>query len=201
MRAPDRTGPPQAGGQPARWPLGLLVLAELGLFVAAALLVGVWPVVAWTVASGVLGAVLLLRHAPRDLPALLELWQAPSGGARGLALARAESGDRLLLTLGAVWLVLPGLLTDAAGLALCLPPVRRQVLLAMGHRGPQRVRRRNEVRNRPPTGEWSPPPRAPGSRTPTAPVEVLPPEVAPPTPFDDSAPVVIEVRPGRRRDS
>jgi UPF0716 protein FxsA len=177
------------------------VVAELVLFVATVLLVGFWPVVAWTVASGVLGAALLLRHAPRDLPALLEVWQAPTGGARGLALARAESGDRLLRTLGAVWLLLPGLLTDAAGLALCIPPVRRQILLAMGHRGPQRVRRRNEVRNRPPTGEWSLPPRAPGARTPTAPVDVLPPEVAPPTPFDDSAPVVIEVRPGRRRDS
>jgi UPF0716 family protein affecting phage T7 exclusion len=212
MRAPDPAHQPRV---PSSWPFWLMLWAEAGLFAGAIWSVGFWPVLAWTCATGALGALLLLRGGSSHLSALLELWQAPTGGARGLALARAHSGDILLRTLGAFALLMPGLLTDALGLALCLPAVRRQLLVTTGHRGPQRVRQRREVRDRPPTGEWRVPPpgsegpfegiqpvspRSGGARVPTARVEVLPPEVAPHTPFDDSAPVVIEVRPSRRAD-
>ncbi len=175
------------------WSLAAGALVELGLLLLALALFGAWPVGLWTVGSGLVGAALLLRNGARDVVALLELWYAPSGGARGLALARADSGDGVLRVAGAVGLLLPGLLTDALGLALCVPLVRRRIILALGRRGPHRVSRRNEVRNRP-SGEWQSVREAPRA----ARVDVLPPEVAPPTPFDAAAPVVIEVRPTRR---
>ncbi len=195
QHAPNRPTP--GGPSASRPPLALAIIAELAVMVGAVMVIGGWPIVLWTLASGAAGAFLLVRNGPRDAFALLEFWHASSGGARGLALARADSGDGLLRSLGALALFLPGLLTDALGLALCLPPVRRRILLALGRRGPHRVSRRKEVRNRPPTGEWHSV-KATAGRRPSADVDVLPPEVAPPTPFDAAAPVVIEVRPTRR---
>jgi UPF0716 protein FxsA len=192
--ASPRSRPPEASSR-HRWPLVAAVLAELCVLAAAVLAVGPWPVAIWTLATGAAGAVMLTRGGPRDVVALLEFWHASSGGARGLALAREDFGDGVLRAVASLALLMPGLVTDAVGLALLCPPVRRRILQALGRRGPVRVSRRNEVRNRPPTGEWQAPRSQKASK-----VEVLPPEVAPPTPFDDAAPVVIEVRPVRRRE-
>jgi UPF0716 family protein affecting phage T7 exclusion len=110
------------------WVLGALVLVEIGLFVWIGGQIGVVPVLALVVISA-LGGVLVLRGRLGSLPAL--------------ARAGAEPG-RLLVSgaitaIGAALLILPGFLTDLAGLALLLPPVQRALIAALG-RGIDRAR-------------------------------------------------------------
>jgi UPF0716 protein FxsA len=104
--------------------LGLLIwsLAEISAFVV----VGGWIGLAWVLmlvlGSGVAG-VLILRRQGATLARL-------RGGRDGLAAAGAAG----LLGLAAVLLILPGLITDVAGLLLLVPWVRRWVTARIGRR-------------------------------------------------------------------
>jgi UPF0716 protein FxsA len=114
-----------------------LPLLELALLVKTGQLIGVWPTLAVVVGTAFLGAYILTRQS----------WTVM----RGLqaALARGEPPvapilDGTFLALAGVLLVTPGLLSDATGLLLLIPPVRRR--LARMIMGP--LVRRAEVRVR-----------------------------------------------------
>jgi UPF0716 protein FxsA len=101
--------------------IGLVALpvAELIVFLAVALAIGVTAALALMIGTSLAGA-LVLRHVGRarigqiratlDNPAAA----ADRGGASGL-----------LLVLAGILLILPGFITDLAGLALLIPPLRR----------------------------------------------------------------------------
>ena len=107
--------------------LGLLVwsVAEISAFVVVGGWIGLPGVLALVLGSGVAG-VLLLRGQGVRLAAAMQ-------GMRGPEAMRA-AGQAGLLALGAVLLILPGLLTDLAGLVLLVPQVRRWIAGRVGVR-------------------------------------------------------------------
>jgi UPF0716 protein FxsA len=122
---------------------GLWALAELALLVVVAEQIGWgWTVLA-TIVTGLLGCWLLARQGTRavlDLRRRVRLRESPGRAA----------GDAGLVALGAALMVLPGFLSDVAGLLCLLSPTRAlpRVLIArllVGRlpaplRGPVRVR-------------------------------------------------------------
>ncbi|MEH0543077.1 FxsA family protein [Streptomyces sp. B21-105] len=123
---PDRPGPPQPQTQPRRSRLRTFV--PLGL--AAWLVLEIWlltmvagassglVVLLLLVAGFVLGAVVIKRagrRAFRNLNEALQRGAAPSRGGNGL------------MMLGGLLLMIPGLISDAVGLLLLLPPVQKAV--------------------------------------------------------------------------
>ncbi|MGE0724733.1 MAG: FxsA family protein [Alphaproteobacteria bacterium] len=96
-------------------PLLLFPLAEIALFALAGRALGVWPTVALTVATSALGLILLRRQGLRAASLLAEGSVAPAPRV-------ADAAGR---SLGALLLVLPGFLTDAIGLLLLVPAIRR----------------------------------------------------------------------------
>lgn len=104
--------------------LGLLIwsMAEISAFVVVGGWIGLVGVLALVLGTGVAGVMLLRRQGVRL-----------SGAMRGQAALR-EAGEAGLVALGAVLLILPGILTDLAGLALMLPPVRRLITVWIGAR-------------------------------------------------------------------
>ena len=104
--------------------LGLILwsLIEIGLFVVVGGAIGLLATLGVVLGSAMLG-VWLIRE--RGLGALSEL----RGGVRGAVLA--EVG---LTTLAGVMLIMPGLMTDALGLALLIPWVQRHVVLTLAGR-------------------------------------------------------------------
>lgn len=104
--------------------LGLLLwsLAEISAFVVVGGWIGVLGVLAVVLGTGV-GGVFVIR---RQGVALAGAMRHP-GGMR-------QAGQAGLLVLGAILLILPGLLTDVAGLALMLPQVRGLIAGRIGTR-------------------------------------------------------------------
>ena len=93
-------------------------LLEVYLLFGLSHLMGFWATVALVLITGTLGAALAKREGLR----VLGRWQA------ALAEARVpEEGvlDGLLVLVGGVLLVTPGVLTDITGLLLLLPPTRK----------------------------------------------------------------------------
>ncbi|MBI3267915.1 MAG: FxsA family protein [Planctomycetes bacterium] len=98
----------------------LVPMLELALLLELGGRVGVLPTVAFVAGAGMLGA-----------------WLARRQGVRAVQTVRLEMAagrmptdallDGLLVLVGAVLLITPGVLTDALGLALLLPPVRRGI--------------------------------------------------------------------------
>lgn len=127
-----------------RWPRWLLVallvlpVLEIVVLVLVARWIGVLPTMLVLLAGTVVGALLLVREAPRSWRGLRESLGlgAPVvvDGSRvvphGRPAGRPQVGHRLvdgsLVLVGAVLILLPGLLTDLAGIA-CLVPVTRAV--------------------------------------------------------------------------
>jgi len=144
---------------------GLLILAELAVFVLVASWIGVgWTILA-TLATSALGFVLLARQGTKALADLRER-------ARSRRSAGRELGDAGLVAAGGLLMVLPGFLGDLVGL-LCLLPVTRGLVRAVLTR---LVLARLPDRMRGPV-------RVESVRTA---------EVSGPGPYDDGAPLVIE---------
>ena len=134
----------------SKWLLiGFLVLplAELAVFVAVALRIGLLPALALLAATSVLGVGLLrLAGQGQRIPQIRVSTidgNFTAGGSPGFFLA-----------VSGILLVLPGFLTDALGLLVLLPPVRRAVGAALGRffRPPSRAR--DDVVDLEP-GEWA----------------------------------------------
>lgn len=180
--------------RPATSPLSLVPLAllvEVALLVVTSVIVGPLPVLAWTVLSMVLGY-RLLRSVGAGVESALSAFSAVDphlGGLNPSALPRELALDAALRTASGALLFIPGLLTDLAGLALAIGPVRRAVAgrLLDRHGAPRT------------TGKDSRSPRrAARTRGATVDVDVIRPEDAPPSPFEHP-PRVITVEPSRRR--
>ena len=131
-----------AVGRRVRTAAGLLVLAELVVFVLVAAWIGVgWTILA-TLATSVIGWLLLARQGTRALADLRER-------ARSRRSPGAELGNAGLIAAGGLLMVLPGFIGDVVGLLCLLPGTRnlvrgaltRLVLarLPMGLRPPVRV--------------------------------------------------------------
>jgi UPF0716 protein FxsA len=114
-------------------------LVELALLVKLGMLIGFWPMVGVVLAVSFLGLLLARSQGVRVLRAMQ----------RDLAEGRLPAPrllDQALVFAGGVLLVLPGLVSDVAGLALLLPPTRSLVKRALRRRLERRVeRRRAEV--------------------------------------------------------
>ena len=96
---------------------GLLVLAELVVFVLVANWIGLGATILLTLATSALGLLLLGRQGTR---ALTEL-RAQAGARRPSGRALGDAG---LIAVGGLLMLLPGFLGDVVGLLCLLPPTR-----------------------------------------------------------------------------
>jgi len=100
------------------------VLLYLVVEIVALVALASWIGVGWTVlvllAGSVLGLWLARREGLRAVRAMTE-------AARDRRVAHVELTDGLLVAMGGLLLVVPGLVTDVAGLLLLLPPTRSLV--------------------------------------------------------------------------
>jgi UPF0716 protein FxsA len=110
-------------GRRLRTGAGLLILAELVVYILLAQWIGLgWTILA-TLATSALGAALLARQGTRALADLRER-------ARTRRPAGKELGDAGLIGVGGLLMLLPGFLGDLVGL-LCLLPGTRRVVRAV----------------------------------------------------------------------
>jgi UPF0716 protein FxsA len=122
---------------------GLLVLAELVVFVLVANWIGVGATILATLATSAIGWALLARQGTRALADLRE--RAGSRQPPG-----RELGNAGLIAVGGLLMVLPGFIGDLVGLLCLLPGTRTLVRRALGavllsrmpdrFRGPVRTR-------------------------------------------------------------
>jgi UPF0716 protein FxsA len=103
-----------------------LPLMELVVFIAVAVAIGFGAAVGLILLSCIAG-MLLLRHAGGSHISRLRV--AMAEGRFSTLQADATGG---LVLLAGVLLVIPGFITDALGLALLVPPLRRAVLSLVG---------------------------------------------------------------------
>jgi UPF0716 protein FxsA len=107
-------------------------LLDLYLLLALGREVGLWPTVGMVLAAGLVGSLLARREGVR----VLRRWQE--------SLARGRMPEEgllsgVLILVGGVLLVWPGVLTDVAGLFLLLPPTRRLVAALVRRRLERRM--------------------------------------------------------------
>lgn len=116
----------------------IYTLLEIGLLVELGRQVGLAWMLAWTVGSAVAGIGLLRVEGIRGILRIHHRLQQE-------VLPTRELIDMAMIVLGALLLVAPGILSDAAGLLLLIPPTRwalRELLLkALGRRISSRERR------------------------------------------------------------
>jgi UPF0716 protein FxsA len=95
-------------------------VAELAVLVALGQAIGLLPTIGLLVLAAVLGSWLLRREGRRTLGEVRE-------AARMRRPADREISDGMLIAAGGILIVLPGFLSDIAGLLLLLPPTRALV--------------------------------------------------------------------------
>ena len=98
----------------------LVPLIELFLLVKLGDVIGFWPTVALVVATGTMGAILTRQEGLRVLR------QAQTDFQQGRVPTERLLDGLLILIAGAV-LLTPGLITDALGFFLLVPPGRRMI--------------------------------------------------------------------------
>ncbi|MFD7325353.1 FxsA family membrane protein [Streptomyces sp. NPDC059875] len=109
--------------------LAAWLVLEIWLLTVVAGAVGGLTLFGLLVGGAVLGAVVIKRAGRRAFKNLTETFQqaqaAAQSGVAPTATDRAGAGDRNgFLMLGGLLLMIPGLISDAAGLLLLVPPVR-----------------------------------------------------------------------------
>jgi UPF0716 protein FxsA len=105
----------------------ILPVLDLWLLLRIGGAIGFWPAVALVIGTGLLGAALARTEGFR----VLRSWQTALAAGR-LPEEGVLSG--VLVLVGAALLVTPGVITDAVGLLLLLPPVRKLVAAALRRR-------------------------------------------------------------------
>lgn len=165
------------------WLVLLLIVVpvvEIALFIRVGGMIGLWPTIAVVIATAVAGGVMLRRQGLRTLAALQT------------QLVRGADPSPLLLEgalilLGGALLLTPGFFTDAAGLALLVPPVRAAVARWLGPRLARGFVITTMGHAREAQG-WGPRPGAPGRQGPIdaeyREVETPPAGARPPPPRD-----------------
>lgn len=136
-------------------------LVELYLLLWLGDLMGFWPTVGLVLLTGVIGATLAKLEGLR----VLGQWQSALAEGR---VPEAGVLDGILVLVGGVLLVTPGVLTDVFGFCLLLPPTRK-VLARYLRRRVERGIEQGTVRvhvggfgTAPPFGGFGGPPRRPG---------------------------------------
>lgn len=121
--APLPDDPVPGGGWPLFWLLGGLLLAVpfVELWLMFTLPVGLGPTLAIAAATAALGWWAARRED-------LSLWSELEEDVRNRRVPTPEALDAMLAVLGGWGLMVPGYLTDLAGLALLVPAVRRALL-------------------------------------------------------------------------
>jgi UPF0716 protein FxsA len=98
----------------------ILPIIEIVLFIEVGGLIGTWPTIGLVVLTGILGAALVRRQGLSALR--LARARMAAGENPGWLLA-----DGAMTLLAGVLLVVPGFFTDALGLALLVPALRRWI--------------------------------------------------------------------------
>lgn len=111
----------------------LVPMVELALLVWMGSRVGFWPTIALVVLTGTAGALLMRGQGARA-------WRAIRDEMAAGRVPAAELLDGLLVLIGGVVLLTPGVLTDLAGIALLVPATRRRVRAALRRRLERAVR-------------------------------------------------------------
>ncbi|MFF3324089.1 FxsA family membrane protein [Streptomyces sp. NPDC002889] len=126
--APNPTAPRRSRAR-TFVPLGIAawLVLEIWLLTVAAGAVGALTVLALLIGSGVLGAFVIKRAGRRAFSSLTETLQQQTGQAPPSGAAGPRSSGNGLLMLAGLLLMLPGFVSDAAGLLLLLPPVRARL--------------------------------------------------------------------------
>ncbi|HUE95871.1 MAG TPA: FxsA family protein [Longimicrobiaceae bacterium] len=119
----------------------LVPLVEMAILVRLGTLIGFWPTIGLVVATGAVGALLAKSQGMRVLRAIRTEMAAGRVPA-------SELIDGLLVLVGGIVLLTPGLLTDVLGLVLLIPATRgalkagvRRRLEGMVQSGEMRVMR------------------------------------------------------------
>lgn len=107
--------------------LVILPLIEIGLFTTLGAWLGLWSTLAIVLAGAVLGVSVIRKNSAASLLSLRSAMQDRRDP--GLDMA-----DSALTFLAGVLLIIPGFLTDAMGLLLLVPAVRRVVMSQVGKR-------------------------------------------------------------------
>ncbi|MEZ4466075.1 MAG: FxsA family protein [bacterium] len=111
----------------------LLIVAEFALLVEVGTRVGALPTVGLTIVTAAVGL-----WAAQD-QGLATVERIRSGQLRGQGPTNVDMVDGSLVALAAVFLFIPGFITDVMGALLLLPPLRRLVATAISRRmGPPR---------------------------------------------------------------
>jgi UPF0716 protein FxsA len=97
-----------------------LPFVEIAVFIQVGEQIGIWPTIGLTILSTVIGIALMRRHG------LAMLARAREVARRGEAPVD-EMVDGLCILLAGALLIVPGFVTDALGLLLFIPWVRRHV--------------------------------------------------------------------------
>jgi UPF0716 protein FxsA len=112
----------------------LLPLVELAILIQVGQWIGVLWTLALVVATGFLGAALARRHGVRAWIAIRDELRAGRMPAGALA-------DGLLILIGGIVLLTPGLLTDLFGFAMLIPASRNAFKKALSRRFEQAAQR------------------------------------------------------------
>jgi len=95
----------------------IIPAAEIGVLLLSGNLIGVWPTVAMILFTGILGAYLAKKQG-------LETIRKAQEQIRYGQVPREAILDSICVLTGGVLLLLPGFITDIAGLLLLAPPTR-----------------------------------------------------------------------------
>lgn len=109
--------------------LGLIALPiiEIAIFIKVGQTIGLFPTLALVIGAAVLGGLLLRQQGVSVLGQLRS--NVDSGQLPGRTIA-----DAMMIGIAALFLVLPGFLSDVVALALLLPPVRGWIYAALASR-------------------------------------------------------------------
>lgn len=102
-------------------------LIEIGLFIEAGGLIGLWPTLALVLLSAVAGILVMRMQGVQAADRLRASLAGPGNPAEPL-------GHGALMLLAGALLLVPGFFTDALGLLLLVPPVRGALLRRLAAR-------------------------------------------------------------------
>jgi UPF0716 protein FxsA len=97
------------------------MIAEIWVFIKAGQAFGALPVLLAVVAAMLIGVAVIRRQGAKTLSSL-------RAALAGAALPPGGPGEGALVYLAGILLILPGFLTDIAGVALLIPAIRRLLL-------------------------------------------------------------------------
>jgi UPF0716 protein FxsA len=110
----------------------LVPLVDLAILIRVGQMIGLWPTIALVVATGTAGAFLARSQGTRVLRGIrteMSVGQVPS----------SRLLDGLLVLVGGVLLLTPGLLTDLVGFLLLLPPSRERLKRGLRRRAERMI--------------------------------------------------------------